>query len=106
LRRDPGRLSAADRFRNREAFMPQFLNLLNAQPKLYDGPTRNMDPTFGVLYFDGTRDTGYGGYRYDGRWKPIAQAIVERYRLRPGQRVVDIGCGKGFFLRDLAEICP
>ncbi len=31
---------------------------------------------YGRAYFDGTRDTGYGGYRYDGRWVPIAEDMV------------------------------
>ena len=36
-------------------------------------------------YFDGSRDYGYGGYRYDGRWGPVAQDIVAHYGLRAGQ---------------------
>ena len=86
--------------------MGEFFNLLNASQKLYDGPPRNMDPTFGVKYFDGTRDTGYGGYVYDGRWKAICKVAIERYGLKPGDRVLDLGCGKGFFLADLMEVCP
>ena len=31
---------------------------------------------FGREYFDGSRDTGYGGYTYDGRWIPVADDIV------------------------------
>ena len=86
--------------------MGECFNLLNAQPKLYDGPPRLMDATFGFDYFDGTRNTGYGGYRYDGRWKPICEAMVKRYGLQPGNRVLDLGCAKGFFLADLLEVCP
>ncbi len=86
--------------------MAEYFNLLDCQDKFYDGPTRNMDPTFGVLYFDGTRDTGYGGYRYDGRWKPVAERVLRRYGLKPGDRVLDVGCGKGFFLADLIQACP
>ncbi len=86
--------------------MGEFFNLLNASPKLYDGPVRNMDPTFGVKYFDGTRDTGYGGYAYDGRWKAIGKMAVERYGLKPGMKVLDLGCAKGFFMADLLEVCP
>ena len=86
--------------------MGNLINLLNAQAKLYDGPPRQMDPTFGVSYFDGTRDTGYGGYKYDGRWKPIAQAVIERYNLKSGDRVLDLGCAKGFFLADMMNVCP
>lgn len=86
--------------------MGKLLNLLSAHTKFYDGPPRRMDPTFGKDYFDGTRDTGYGGYRYDGRWRPIAQEVVKRYGLGRGARVLDLGCAKGFFLADLMDVCP
>lgn len=86
--------------------MGEFFNLLNASAKLYDGPVRNMDPTFGIKYFDETRDTGYGGYSYDGRWKAIGKAAAQRYGLKPGMKVMDLGCAKGFFMADLLEVCP
>jgi SAM-dependent methyltransferase len=57
-------------------------------------------------YFDGTRDTGYGGYRYDGRWVPIAEDIVAHWQLKPGDRVLDVGCAKGFLVKDLMKVCP
>ena len=82
------------------------INLLNAQPKLYDGPPRDMDPNFGVTYFDGTRHQGYGGYRYDDRWKPIGKTTVARYHLDSNSRILDIGSGKGFFLASMMEVCP
>jgi Transketolase, C-terminal domain len=44
---------------------------------------------YGREYFDGSRDTGYGGYRYDGRWLPIAEDMIEHFGLRPGDRVLD-----------------
>jgi protein-L-isoaspartate(D-aspartate) O-methyltransferase len=61
---------------------------------------------FGKDYWDGSRLTGYGGYRYDGRWRKVADAMVEAYGLKPGMRVLDVGSGKGFLLHDLAEACP
>ncbi len=61
---------------------------------------------YGRDYFDGSRDVGYGGYRYDGRWIPVARDIVAHYDLRPGQRVLDIGCAKGFLVKDLVGVCP
>ena len=61
---------------------------------------------FGMAYFDGTREQGYGGYRYDGRWIPIAEDIVRHFNLKPGDRVLDVGCGKGFLVKDLMKVCP
>ncbi len=61
---------------------------------------------YGREYFDGPRDYGYGGYRYDGRWRPVARDIVEHYDLKPGMRVLDVGCAKGFLVKDLLEACP
>jgi len=61
---------------------------------------------FGKDYWDGDRKFGYGGYFYDGRWKPVAKAIAEHYDLKSGDKVLDIGCGKGFLLFDLLEAVP
>lgn len=61
---------------------------------------------YGQMYFDGPRDYGYGGYRYDGRWLPIAKDIITRYNLKAGMRVLDIGCAKGFLVKDLMKACP
>ena len=35
---------------------------------------------YGADYWDGDRRYGYGGYRYlEGRWKNVAEALIERY---------------------------
>jgi 2-polyprenyl-3-methyl-5-hydroxy-6-metoxy-1,4-benzoquinol methylase len=52
------------------------------------------------------RDTGYGGYRYDGRWVPIAEDMIAHFGLRPGDRVLDVGAGKGFLVKDFMKACP
>ncbi len=61
---------------------------------------------YGEMYFDGPRDYGYGGYGYDGRWVPVARDIVEYFSLKRGDRVLDIGCAKGFLVKDLLQVCP
>lgn len=61
---------------------------------------------WGFDYWDGDRRYGYGGYRYDGRWKPVAHAIAEKYGLRNGDSVLDVGCGKAHLLYELAQAVP
>jgi len=61
---------------------------------------------YGEQYFDGPRDYGYGGYRYDGRWVPVAEDMVQHFHLKPGDRVLDVGCAKGFLVKDLMNVCP
>jgi len=61
---------------------------------------------YGQDYFDGDRKFGYGGYRYDGRWRSVARDLIEYYKLKPGMRVLDIGCAKGFLVKDLMIECP
>ncbi len=61
---------------------------------------------FGRDYWDGDRKYGYGGYRYDGRWAPVARAITDHYGLADGQSVLDVGCGKGHLLYELKRLLP
>jgi cyclopropane fatty-acyl-phospholipid synthase-like methyltransferase len=67
---------------------------------------RDVAMKFGRDYFDGDRSQGYGGYRYDGRWIPIAETLREHWDLKAGDRVLDIGCAKAFLVKDLLQVCP
>jgi ubiquinone/menaquinone biosynthesis C-methylase UbiE len=92
------------------------VNLLERYPtSKRDASRRNLSKTeevirisrqFGLEYFDGTREHGYGGYDYDGRWLPIAEDIIAHWNLRPGMRVLDVGCAKGFLVKDFMRSCP
>lgn len=58
-------------------------------------------------YWDGDRRFGYGGYKYmPGRWKPVAEALINIYDLKDGDRVLDAGCGKAYLLYEMKLILP
>jgi SAM-dependent methyltransferase len=58
-------------------------------------------------YWDGDRRYGYGGYKFiEGRWKPVAQALIDIYGLKAGSSVLDVGCGKAFLLYEMKKILP
>jgi SAM-dependent methyltransferase len=62
---------------------------------------------FGKDYFDGDRIHGYGGYQYHPRfWQATVRKFRDHYGLKPGDRVLDVGCAKGFMLHDFKELIP
>lgn len=65
-----------------------------------------MAKKWGRDYWDGDRRICYGGYNYDGRWVKVAEAMVKHYGLKPGDRILDVGCGKGFLLHDFLQVMP
>ena len=92
------------------------VNLLNTHPatkRNYDKRAAEKTPEiiflakqFGKDFFDGDRKCGYGGYKYDGRWKAVVERMRAHFNLPDNAAILDIGCGKGFMLHDFKEIMP
>jgi ubiquinone/menaquinone biosynthesis C-methylase UbiE len=76
---------------------------LNARSASKTAETVRISREYGFDYFDGDRMYGYGGYQYDGRWVPVARNMIHHFKLQPGHRILDVGCAKGFLVRDLKE---
>jgi len=70
------------------------------------GECATIAKQFSKDYWDGERQYGFGGYKYDGRWRPVAKAMAEHYSLKSGDKVLDVGCGKAFLLYELTQEVP
>jgi len=88
------------------ARLPKTKRNIQKRAEAKDPAVIAISKQYGEMYFDGPREYGYGGYRYDGRWLPVAEDIVKRFNLKPGDRVLDVGCAKGFLVKDLMKVCP
>ncbi|OGX37443.1 MAG: SAM-dependent methyltransferase [Omnitrophica WOR_2 bacterium RIFCSPHIGHO2_02_FULL_52_10] len=57
-------------------------------------------------YWDGNRRYGYGGYKYDGRWKTVAEKMIDIYGLKADAKILDVGCGKAHLLYEFRKLLP
>ena len=62
---------------------------------------------FDSEYFDGDRRHGYGGFSYHPRfWTETVDLFTTHYNLKQNARILDVGCAKGFMLKDFALRLP
>lgn len=61
---------------------------------------------YGYDYWDGDRKYGYGGYRYDGRWRSVAEKMTKNYNLTADSRILDVGCGMAHLLYEFTQVVP
>lgn len=80
-----------------------YIGRVNEYPK---AEAAKLAKKFAFDYWDGDRKIGYGGFRYDGRWRAVADLMAAHYGLKPGDRILDIGCGKAFLLYDFTQAVP
>ena len=57
-------------------------------------------------FFDGDRNYGYGGFKYDGRWKEVADKLKIEYGLSNNSAFLQLSSEKGFLLKDLKDKNP
>ena len=80
-----------------------YLARMNEYPK---AKAIEIAKQYGYDYWDGDRKLGYGGYKYDGRWKVVAENMIKHYGLKPGDKLLDVGCGMAFLLYEFKQIIP
>ncbi len=67
----------------------------------------NLAKKWDFDYWDGDRRINYGGYKYiENRWDELIKNLIYHYKLPINAKILDVGCGKGFFLYDFKKIRP
>lgn len=94
------------------------INLMDRYPKTnrneYASRINELTPEevkiskqFGKEYFDGERKYGLGGYHYDPKFfTPVVEDFAKYYGIKSNDRILDVGCAKGFMLFDFLRLIP
>jgi SAM-dependent methyltransferase len=86
---------------------PRAKRNLDARSQEKTSEDRAIARLFGKEFFDGDRRVGYGGFTYDPRfWQPVVPTFQKHYGLTGESSLLDVGCAKGFMLKDFTEAIP
>jgi len=86
---------------------PRAKRNLDARSQEKTAEDRYVARLFGKEFFDGDRRVGYGGFTYDPRfWQPVVPTFQKHYGLTGESSLLDVGCAKGFMLKDFTEAIP
>ena len=85
---------------------PKPKSRMTERPRITDAD-REISRAFAFDYFDGDRRHGYGGFNYHPRfWTETVALFAEHYALSDSSSILDVGCAKGFMLKDFAVLLP
>ena len=62
---------------------------------------------YGYDYWDGDRRYGYGGFKFiPGKQTQRASDLIEHFKLKDKDKILDVGCGKGILMYELKLQLP
>ena len=84
---------------------PNSVRDLSGRIKNKSQKIRSIARKFGRDFFDGQRKYGYGGYNYHPKfWSDVVLTFKNHWKLKKGDSILDVGCGKGFMIYDFKRI--